>query len=72
MAVTTSQYNRLLVRMTKLEELVNDMLTASDQYITLGQMNQLSTLWQTEFDNIQTQVTALEDRVTGIEEEPLV
>ena len=71
MSITDDQYQLLLTRLRRLENTMNDLLVASGQYITLGQMNQLVTLIQTDVDNLRTQVTALEDRVTSIEEEPL-
>lgn len=69
--ITTDQYNRLLQRVTKLENTSNDIIVAMDAYITLGQMNQLLTLLQTDLDDVTSQVTALEARVTSIENEPL-
>ena len=71
MAITADQYARLLARMQRLEEVMNDMIVASDNYITLLQVNQLLTIVQTELEDLKLQVEALEDRVTSIEEEPL-
>lgn len=71
MAITSDQYNRLLARVTKLENAHNDVVVAMDAFITLGQMNQLLTLLQTDIDDLTTQVTALNDRVEAIENEPL-
>ncbi len=69
--MTTDQEQRLFARVTKLEELMNDLLTANTQFITLTQINQLLTLLQTEQQVVTEQVTALELRVTSIEEEPI-
>lgn len=71
MAISTSQYNQLLSRVTALENAHNDVVVAMEAFITLGQMNQLNTLIQTQIDDLSVQVAALEDRVTAIEEEPL-
>lgn len=71
MSITTDQYNRLLQRTTALENAHNDVVVALEAFITLGQMNQLLTLIQAQIDDLDTQVTALEDRVTAIENEPL-
>jgi hypothetical protein len=71
MAITNDQYNRLLARTSNLENGHNDIVTAIEAFITLGQMNQLLTLLQQQIDNVQIQVTALENRITAVEEEPL-
>jgi tetrahydromethanopterin S-methyltransferase subunit B len=72
MAVTTDQYNRMLSRITSLEQHVNDLSVALDRMITLEQMNQLQVILQTDIDDMQTQIDALETRVTGLEEEPIL
>lgn len=71
MPVSTDQYNRLLARITKVEETLNDIMVAMERYITLSQVNQLHTLVQTDLDDLRQQVVALETRVTNIEEEPI-
>jgi len=71
MAVTSDQYNRLLNRITALENAHNDVVVAMEVFITLEQMNQLLTLLQADMDDLNTQVTALNDRVEAIENEPL-
>ena len=71
MAVTADQYNGLLNRITALENSHNDVIVAMDVFITLEQMNQLLTLLQTDMDNFNTQLVALNERVEAIENEPL-
>jgi polyhydroxyalkanoate synthesis regulator phasin len=71
MSITTNQYNRVLARLTALENAHNDLVVASEAFITLGQMNQLLTLLQTDMDDLSTQVDALNDRVEALENEPL-
>tara|TARA_R110002126_G_scaffold133912_2_gene278058 strand:+ start:152 stop:370 length:219 start_codon:yes stop_codon:yes gene_type:complete len=71
MAVTTDQYNRLLSRLTALENAHNDVVVAMEAFITLEQMNQLLTLLQTDTSDLNTQVAALNERVEAIENEPL-
>jgi hypothetical protein len=67
--MTLDQYNRLLARVTKLEETMNDILTAQKAFVTRAQTNQLLILQQTEQQALTEQLTALELRVTNIEEE---
>jgi hypothetical protein len=71
MAISDEQYQRLLVRITKTEEFLNDMSVAIQSYVTLSQTNSLLTLLQQELQTLSETVAALELRVTQIEEEPL-
>lgn len=71
MAITNEQYLRLLNRVKKLELMANDLAVAIDKFVELSQVTQISTLIQTEIYDLREQVTALEDRVTAIENEPL-
>lgn len=71
MAVSTDQYNRILARLTKLEETMNDVLVAMEHYISMSQMQQLLTIQKTELADLRSTVDSLEDRVEAIEEEPL-
>lgn len=71
MAVTTDQYERMLNRLTRLEDGFNDLITAQAYLVSLSQVNQLMTLIQTQLDDITTRTSELESRVTSIEEEPL-
>ena len=71
MPISTDQYNRILSRLTALENGFNDVAVAIDKFITLSQMNQLLTLLQQDLDDLRVQTTALEARVVSLEEEPL-
>ncbi len=71
MAVSTEQYNRLLARLTKLEQSLNDAFVASEHYVTMAQVHQLLTILSTELADAKTTLASLEDRVESIEEEPL-
>ncbi len=70
MAVTTDQYNQILARLTAIEELLNDVLVAMGKFVTLGQVNQLHTLIQTDLQDVHTTLEALENRIQDIEEDP--
>jgi len=69
MAVSDAQYNRLLARMSKAEEAINDIIIAQGSFITLSQLNQLMVLTQTEQDVLTEQVTSNTTRITALEEE---
>lgn len=71
MAVSNEQYARILARLTKIEETINDMLVASEHYLTMSQMHQLLTVQAAELTDLRNTVNSLEDRVESIEEEPL-
>ena len=70
-SITETQYQTLLARITALELQANDQAVAMDKHITLSQVNEVSVLLQTLIDSLDTQVQALEARITAIEEEPL-
>ena len=67
--VSDVQYERLLNRVTKLEERVNDLITAHTRFVTLTQVNQLLVVQQTQNQALQEQVDSLNTRVVGLEEE---
>lgn len=71
MAVSTEQYGRILFRLSKIEENINDIFTAMEHYVELAQVQQLLTIVTTEIEDLSTTVSTLEDRVESIEEEPL-
>lgn len=71
MELTETQYNRLLTRLTKLEETVNDILAASKSYVTSGQVQQLMTILTTQTDDLSETVSSLEERVESLEEDAL-
>lgn len=71
MAITDAQYQRLLGRVTALENYVNDLSVALDKFVTLEQVNGLHTILETEHDAIIDRVVAVENRVELIENEPL-
>ena len=71
MAVSTDQYNRILARLAKLEQTMNDVIVAMDHYVSMSQVNQLLTIQKTELADLTVTVGALETRVESIEEEPM-
>lgn len=71
MAVSSEQYNRLLARLTKIEESINDIIVAMEHHVTMNQVHQLLTINKTELADLRATVDTLEDRVEAIEEEPL-
>ena len=72
MAISDDQYQTLLSRITKLEHAVNDVIVALDRKASLTQLSELVTLLQTDLVDLRTKTTALESRVTAIENEPLL
>lgn len=69
--ITESQYERLLARVTALEESYNNLATAINAFVTLTQINQLLVVNTADIQDLSEQVDALENRVTAIEEEPI-
>lgn len=72
MPVSNEQYSRLLSRLTKAEEAINDLMVALDRKLSLTQLQQLLTIQKTELADMRTSVDSLEDRVESLEEEPLL
>lgn len=71
MAVSTEQYNRILARLGKIEQTLNDVIVAMDHFVTMNQVQQLLTIQSTQLADLTATVSALEDRVEQIEEEPV-
>jgi polyhydroxyalkanoate synthesis regulator phasin len=71
MPVTDDQYARILARLTRIEEVLNDVLVAIGKFVTRSDVSQLTTLLQTELVDLRETVDALEARVETIEEEPI-
>ena len=71
MEISTEQYQRILARLRALETAHNDIVTAIQQFVTLQQVQELLTITSADLAEVTEQITALEDRVTSIEEEPL-
>ena len=72
MAVSADQYQQLLTRLTRIENVINDIIVAQENFITLSQLNQLNTIITTQIDDLTTTVESLENRVEDIEAEPLL
>ena len=71
MAVSDAQYVALLSRLTALENSMNDVLVASNRFVTVNQVHQLLTLVQTTLDSLVQDVDALQTRVANIEDDPV-
>tara|TARA_B100000427_G_C15377607_1_gene537359 strand:+ start:300 stop:524 length:225 start_codon:yes stop_codon:yes gene_type:complete len=68
---TETKYNNLITRVTRLEDTLNDTIKAVGRLASINQIHELLVVIQTQIDSLNTSVTALEARVTSIEEEPL-
>tara|TARA_B100000131_G_scaffold315009_1_gene352745 strand:- start:3082 stop:3306 length:225 start_codon:yes stop_codon:yes gene_type:complete len=68
---TETKYNNLIARVTRLEDTLNDTIKAVSRLASINQIHELLVVIQTQIDSLNTNVTALEARVTSIEEEPL-
>ena len=71
MAVSGEQYARILTRLTRIEESLNDIMVAMENFVTMTQVQQLLTIVTTEVADLTTTVESLEERVESIESEPL-
>ena len=71
MSVSTEQYQRVLRRLTTIEESLNNTFVAIDKFVTLGQVNQLLTILQQDLADVKQRIEALESRVDAIENEPM-
>lgn len=71
MAISTDQYERLLNRITAIENLLNDVLTAQENFVTMSQVNQVLTIVQQDVADVRETAATLQERVEAIESEPL-
>ena len=69
--ITEDQYKSVIARLFALEENHNNIAIAVGNFTTLEQLQQLLVLIKTDIDDLRNKVTALEERVIAIEEEPL-
>lgn len=70
MAVTETQYQQLLSRLTKTERTLNDIIAAIERFVSLQQVNEVFTVLQQDIASLTSDVEALTDRVETLEEEP--
>lgn len=61
----------MLRRIKVLEEAFNNLVVAIDNLASQQQVQELLVVLQSDIKDFQEQVTALENRVVAIEEEPL-
>lgn len=69
MAVSTEQYNRLLVRLNHLEETMNDLITVLNKTTTASTIAAVTTVFETEIDDIKNRLTVLETDVEELKED---
>lgn len=70
-SMTEARYNKLLNRLTALEESMNDTFVALENYATTTQIQELLVILTQQINNLSVDTAALEERVVAIEEEPL-
>ena len=71
MPITTNQYNKMLARLTALEQHHNNVVVAMENFSTLEQLQELLVVIQGSIEALTVQVDSLYERVVAIEEEPL-
>lgn len=69
--LSEGKYIALLRRVKILEEAYNDMATAINNLATQQQVQELLVILQADIKAFEEQLTALENRIVTIEEEPL-
>tara|TARA_A100001201_G_scaffold143445_1_gene145114 strand:- start:2213 stop:2437 length:225 start_codon:yes stop_codon:yes gene_type:complete len=69
--LSEAKYIALLRRVKILEEAYNDMATAINNLATQQQVQELLVIIQSDIKSFEEKLTALENRVIAIEEEPL-
>lgn len=68
--MTEAQYLKVLARLTALENKVNDITTAMNNYMTNLQVSEIYTILSAETTALREIVDSLATRVETIEEEP--
>ena len=69
--LSEAKYIALLRRVKILEKAYNDMATAVNNLATQQQVQELLVIIQSDIKSFEEKLTALENRVVTIEEEPL-
>jgi predicted ATP-grasp superfamily ATP-dependent carboligase len=69
--LSEGKYIALLRRVKILEEAYNDIATAINNLATQQQVQELLVIIQSDIKSFEEKLTALENRVASIEEEPL-
>lgn len=69
--LSEEKYIAMLRRIKVLEEAFNNLVVALDNLASQQQVQELLVVLQSDIRDFQEQVTALENRVATIEEEPL-
>ena len=70
-SLSQSQYTQVLIRIKALEEAFNNLAVAVDNLASQQQVQELLVIIQADIAEFSEQVTALENRVQAIEEEPI-
>jgi len=70
-SVSEAQYVQVVRRIKILEEAFNNLAVAIDNLASAQQLQELLVIIQSDIAEFSEQVTALENRLTAIEEEPL-
>jgi len=68
--MTEAQYQKILSRLTALENKLNEVTTAMNNYMTNLQISEIYTILSAETTALRDIVEALTTRVETIEEEP--
>lgn len=68
---TEDKYKSILNRLVALELHVNDLNTASTNLASMQQLKELLAILQASLIEVDNKLTALQNRIIAIEEEPL-
>ena len=71
MAITTTEYNNLLVRLARLENTMNDVIVALEKFVTADQVNGIYSLTTNDIQALKIEVDSLASRLEDLEAEPL-
>ena len=69
--MTEARYDRINNRLTRIEEVLNDIIVGMESYVTTSQVQSLLAILTAQIGEISSTVDTLEDRVEDIEAEPI-
>ena len=69
MAITIEQHNRILARLNHLEETMNDLITVLNKTTTASTISAVTTVFETELEDIRNRLTSLETDVQELNED---
>lgn len=70
MSITTSEYNRILSRLNKIEETISDLLTIVNKCVTASTISRVVVPLEADVEALEIRVETLETQVQELLDDP--